>query len=128
MDNRLFIVNGKGKDTLLETIKLAVKTAGYRQIDGFRIDEKKGFVLLWHCNNGITIDEKTPEGVFSYVESYLESDAADYVEKKQWEQAYDSYDVTDQEGWVVYCEDWGHIGIDPYAIVAIKKAYLWYGK
>ena len=27
-----------------------------------------------------------------------------------------------------YIEDWGHVGDDFYAIVAIKPAYMWYGK
>jgi len=33
-----------------------------------------------------------------------------------------------EKGWRVYCEDWGKIDSDDYAFLAIKPAYIWYGK
>lgn len=130
-DNRLFKVNGNGSDLLLKTLKLALETSGFKQIDSYRIDPIKGFVLQWHCEKekSIELKEKTPEEVLPLIEEYLETDEADLTEKKRWESAFDDDGyVIDDPGWVVYCEDWGHIGADHYAIVAIKKVYMWYGK
>lgn len=129
-DNRLFRVNGCGSKLLLKTITLALDTSGFKEIDGYRIDPVKGLVLQWHCDGGIELTKKTIEEVFPLIEEYLKTDVAELTEFKRWEASYsDDYgDVTDEPGWVVYCEDWGHIGNDFYAIVAVKKAYMWYGR
>lgn len=129
-DNRIFHINGSGSKLLLKTLQLAVETAGYKRIDGYRIDDKKGFVLQWYCDDGIKLNSGTCEEVLPLIETYLETSESNLTEYKKWEAAFDDdyNDVIDEPGWVVYCEDWGHVGSDYYAIVAIKKAYMWYGK
>jgi hypothetical protein len=37
-------------------------------------------------------------------------------------------DVTEEEGWRVYTEFWGHVGGYHSAIVAVKPAWAWFGK
>lgn len=128
-DNRLFRVNGSGPDLLFDVLSLALKTVGQKEFASYYIDPKKGFVFQWlQHDKGNDISGKTPKEVIRMVMDYLDTPSAQDVENGDWENAYRDYDVIDEEGWVVYCEDWGHIGNDHYAIVAVKKAYLWYGK
>ncbi len=32
------------------------------------------------------------------------------------------------QGFLAFCEDWGHVANDPYAFAAIRPIYSWYGK
>jgi hypothetical protein len=54
MDNKIFSVNGRSKEQLEQTLKLALMDE-YGKVDkvkGWVFAPKKGFVLLWH------VDEK----------------------------------------------------------------------
>lgn len=110
----------------------------------------KGLILGWHASNGL-IELPTslgPEGILPIVWEYLQSNeaeaclqAAAAAEDKRghdkfrdgpkttsWSRNYRDGDVETTAGWQVYTEDWGHVGNNHYAICAVRKAYLWYGK
>lgn len=139
MDNRQFNVNGKGKEMLQATLQLAFAQEGSRTTaKGYVIDPKKGMILLWH-NETPGIPFPSPlnaDSVTNIVWDWLQTEP-EIEHESHWDQDYDDGDVSTDLGWRVYCEDWGHVCIGPsynhaaashYAIVAIKPAYMWYGK
>jgi hypothetical protein len=128
MDNRIFNVNGRGKDDLLAVLKIAFNQEGKKTTaKGYFIDPKLGMVLLWH-NDGKHQNFPsglTAESVVHVVWDWLESGPE--IECEGWDADYD-HDGSNSEGWRVFCEDWGHVGGNSYAIVAIKPAFMWHGK
>ena len=129
MNNRVFNVNGASLGLLLTTLKLAFdQWHNKAKTTGYTIDSKKGMILFW-CN----IDTKyslfpsplSAEEVAPVVWAWLQTNPT--IECKDWDANHD-HDGHNELGWRVYCEDWGHIGGNHYTIVAIKPAYIWYGK
>lgn len=139
MDNRLFNVNGHGKEMLAATLHLArVQEGGCwdfdkpRKIDGYYVDPQKGLLLLWHVSSSNPKHQKfiapmSPEAVTPMVLEWLKTDEALKIPLDRWERDAD-HDGSNSMGWRVYCEDWGHVGSDSYAFVAIKPVFLWHGK
>jgi len=132
MDNRVFNVNGTGDELLLQTLKLAFAQEGRNTTaNAWRETKKHGLILCWTIpdsspeNYNQFPSELTAEEVFPAVKKYLEK--AEDIEMKDWDANAD-HDGSNELGWRVYCEDWGHVDDDFYAIVAIKPAYMWYGK
>ncbi len=127
MDNRQFNVNGSGKEMLLNALKLAFEQKGRNTTaTGYIIDPKKGMILLWHNEKGTALPAPfNAEAACNFVWTWLESEPE--IECKGWD-ADNDHDGHNSLGWRVYCEDWGHVGHNHYAIVAVKPAYLWHGK
>jgi hypothetical protein len=126
-DNRIFNVNGKGDDLLLATLWLAFRQAGYSTAKAWRVDPVKGMILLWYATETDT-PFPAPMGadeVYHVVRQWLLSKPQ--AECVGWDADAD-HDGSNSLGWRVYCEDWGHVGDDHYAIVAVKPAWMWYGK
>jgi len=135
-DNRLFSVNGRGKEMLAATLAIAAQQHGDRPdtFEGWIDDPKKGLILVWHAEPGKAnkfISRLTASQVAEQVWPWLESikHVKPYtLELLQWEGNMD-HDGSNSIGWRVYCEDWGHVGpASSYAIVAVKPVYLWHGK
>lgn len=126
MDNRVFNVNGLGKDRLRDTLYLAFEQC--RKARGYIIDPKKGMLLLWGQCDGIILFPTglNSDGCAELVWSWLQSEPE--VECVGFDENLDDPDVMTELGWRVYCEDWGHIGDNHYTIVAVKPAYMWCGK
>jgi hypothetical protein len=129
MDNRIFNVNGTGKEALLATLKLAFDQGGERTTaKGYFIDPTKGMVLVWHCEGKEVTPFPAPlkaETAAVVAWEWLQTEPA--VECKDWDEDF-AHDGHNSAGWRVYCEDWGHVAGNRYAIVAIKPAYCWHGK
>lgn len=136
MDNRIFDVNGEGIDRLKQTISLAMDN--YSKVDGYRIDKKAGIVLLWHCDNKNPLHVKFPSPVspeMAAIMAYewvMSKDALETPDKDGWDKNAD-HDGSNERGWRAYVNEWGHIKLlkgddERYGIVAIKPAYIWYGK
>lgn len=135
MDNKIFDVNGEGLNRLRQTVALAMNK--WTKVEGYRIDKKAGAILLWH------VDEKDPEHIkfpsplkaevaASIVYGWVMSEAALIVpEKDMWDKDSE-HDGSNARGWRAYVNDWGHIdllqGTERYGIIAVKPAYIWYGK
>lgn len=139
MDNQIFNVNGLTKDQLTLTLKLALTDqyaksgeTGTKLVRGWRYSKSHGLILLW----AIREDDKR-HNVFPVPLNYsqiadiawewLNTQEAKLVPCEGWD-ANAEHDGDNEKGWRVYCEDWGHVDSDNLAIVAIKPAYLWYGK
>lgn len=137
MDNRIFNVNGRSKETLRAVLELAFEQEGANTAArGYIIDPKKGMVLLWS-----TTESGTPflaplkataatEMVWEWLQSKPE------IECEDWDKDLD-HDGHNVLGWRAFVEDWGHVAVGPnysgsggshYAIVAVKPAYIWMGK
>jgi hypothetical protein len=131
MDNRLFNVNGEGDAMLLRALELVFEQDNMKDAAAYRVDKEKGLILLWHRPDGREStpfpSDLTPKEVLPIVSAWLKSDEAKKVKGGKWEDDYE-HDGSNSEGWRVYCEDWGHIGDETYAICAIKHVYLWHGK
>lgn len=138
MDNRVFNVNGSGKAMLTEVLRLALWQHGGcrdsgrdRKADGYRMSNEDGLVLLWHVQPSKG-DQKfiTPlgaEALAEMVHEWLKTDEARSIPHADWDVDC-QHDGDNSEGWRVYCDRWGHVGGNSYAIVAIKHAYMWHGK
>ncbi|MBL4800193.1 MAG: hypothetical protein JKY50_22585 [Oleispira sp.] len=130
MDNRVFNVNGKGTDMLLQALKLVFSQEGQRTTCSSWAESKEhGLILTWCKGEG---DHDLPSDMdasscLSFVSSWLASDFAKDVVPSEWCGDTD-HDGHNSEGWQVYCEGWGHVGGNHYAICAIKPAYMWHGK
>lgn len=130
MDNRVFNVNGEGKEMLRDTLRLAFAQEGSNTTaKGYIIDPKKGMILLWYNENpsipfpsALNVDAAT-EVVWQWLQTEPQIE-----HESHWDQDYVDGDVSTDLGWRVYCEDWGHVARHHGAIVAIKPAYMWYGK
>lgn len=139
MDNRVFNVNGKGKEMLQATLQLAFAQEGSKTTaKAYYIDPKKGMLLLW-SNEPPGVPFPAPlnaDATTNVVWEWLQTNP-EIEHESHWDQDYNDSDVDTDLGWRVYCEDWGHVTIGPshsslavgrYAIVAVKPAYMWYGK
>lgn len=131
MDNRIFNVNGQGRDMLKKTLELAFLQQGDNTTcKGWRQTKDHGLILLWSDSREkanplpapMTADECVP-----MIEKWLETDFAKSVSLSRFCEDSD-HDGSNSEGWQVYCEDWGHVDHDCYAICAIKPAFMWHGK
>ena len=133
MDNRVFNVNGKGKELLLQTLTLAFAQSGFkpRQAAAWFVDKEKGLVLCWHgpeksIKANVFPTSLGADSITEIVFAWLQSDEAKTITLTDWDRDAD-HDGSNSLGWRVYCESWGHVKTH-YAIVAIKPAYMWYGK
>lgn len=142
MDNRLFNINGRTKEQLELAIKLLLldEYGDTKKVEGWYFDEKKGFVLTWYDSkdyiNPFTnrLGQKEPIEQSELVEllwKWKDSEEAKKVELCEWEEDTD-HDGSNEMGWRLYTEDWGHTyrgpSLDHYSIAAFKPCWLWYGK
>lgn len=144
MDNRIFRINGSGQDMLLQTLKLAFSQYGprfnhktkafenFQRCSGWSESVEHGLILHWSADaegvypfpGGTRLD---PEGIIGMVWNWLQTDFAKTVKLEEWCEDAD-HDGSNSEGWIVYVEDWGHVGGHFTSICAIKPAFLWHGK
>lgn len=134
MDNRLFSVNGKGKEMLRKALELAFMQEGNKTTAEAWIETKEhGLILSWFY-------EESNHNKFNKFLTPLSSDLATEIvwewlskakiedfKMNKWEENLD-HDGENIIGWHVYVGDWGHIHNITSAICAIKPVYLWLGK
>jgi hypothetical protein len=126
-DNIIFDVNGIEEEDLLNTLKLAFKISG-RNVEGWKIDNEKGLILFWDAENCNKLPTNlNAEQFFLAVVAFLKSEEAKNISCKDWDEKAD-HDGSNELGWRVYTEDWGMINGYEYSFLAVKPAYVWYGK
>lgn len=129
MDNRIFNVNGKSKEDLLQTIILALATSGSKDIKGWSVNPKKGLVLFSYGEKENKFPVPVaPSSIIDMVWDWLKTDEA---KKIPHENAWDSdhqHDGDNGIGWRVFVEDWGHVDGKWGVVACIKPAFMWYGK
>jgi hypothetical protein len=145
MDNKIFNVNGRTKEQLTLAVKLLLldEYNKNKKVSGWYFNQKKGFVLTWSVHDGYKAMPFTNRmGVPTPIEDtelvdilweWLHSDEAKTVTSNKWEGRVNDDDVSEEMGWRLYTEDWGHVNetgstIDHYSIAAFKMVYCWYGK
>lgn len=135
MDNRVFNVNGDGKEMLEATLMLAFQQAGHKsKAVSWRVT-KKGLILRWFRVNpesdggGNFLTPLKPKAAADLVWEWLQSEEGnpEHFEMTDWD-ADEDHDGSNSLGWRVYVDGWGHVSDDFYTICAIKPAYLWHGK
>lgn len=128
MDNRIFNVNGSTKEHLQKTLELAFGIVSDKcKCDGYFINPQYGMVLMrWLSDKDIPFPSPlTAESVTNIVWDWLKSNPQ--VEFKDWD-ANEDHDGSNSLGWRVYCENWGHVAGRSGTIVAVRPAFMWYGK
>ena len=129
-NNVLLNVNGKSDADLLDTLRLVFSMHSPKGAKGYIKDKEKGLILVWYTGSekeAVPFPGRlTAEEALPLVTAYLQSEDAESVEKKGWEEDTD-HDGSNGVGWRVYAEDWGHVKTH-YAICAVKRVFLWYGK
>jgi hypothetical protein len=140
MDNRIFRINGCGKQMLANVLELAIYQHGgcyefdrnNHKVKGWTFSQNHGLVLLWAPNENNPKHHKFiaplgPQALAETAYDWLATEEAKTVTHGQWEDDCD-HDGHNSQGWLVYCEDWGHVDGDWRAFAAVKPVYLWHGK
>lgn len=131
MDNRLFNVNGGGDELLEKTLEFAFAQESEKcTCSGWAQTKETGLILCWaQHDKDITPNcgDLTATQCMPMVCAWLQSDFAKTAIPGEWCGDTD-HDGHNSLGWQVYCDDWGHVGDQRYAICGIKPAYLWHGK
>jgi len=131
MDNRLFNVNGESPEMLEKALELALIQSNNKGFASWIVDPKKGLVLCWTDVNGGNAfmgGKQSAKAIVDQVVSWLRSEQAEAIPTDEMCETLDDMDVSNELGWQVYCEKWGHVGDNHYAICAVRPAYLWFGK
>ncbi len=132
-DNRVFNINGQGKEMLSLVMQLAFHQAGRREALGWMDNREKGLIFYGHQPSNPGQWERLPvpfdcaactELAWAYLSSELAWKA---IQLEGWDRNLE-HDGSNDRGWRVYCEDWGKVGESDDAIIAVTPAYLWYGK
>jgi len=151
MDNRIFNVNGKTKQQLALAVQalLLDEYDGIQKVKGWYFNKERGLVLTWYVGND-SGNKKTipftnrmgqpteiePDELVDILWDWLSSEQANEVELEGWDKKFEDSDVSNNAGWRLYVDEWGHVkegnkphdSIDHYSIAALTKAYMWYGK
>lgn len=144
-DNRQFRINGPMQDvgSLGMALEMACRlesgidrfaTAKVREIVGWTVSRKSGLVLFCYIPDGNSTINRLPaplnhrEAMAGIVVPYLRSEQSKDVELQGWDKNAD-HDGSNIDGWLVYLDDWGHIGDCCTGVVCgIKRVFLWLGK
>ncbi len=143
MDNRVFNINGRTKEQLQLAVRLLLldEYGQEQKVSGWYYTKEKGMVLTWYVGDkykatpftdrmGNPNDIKYDELV-ELLFNWLDTESAKNVICEGDDENAD-HDGSNELGWRLYTEDWGHINeghsIDHYSIAAFKPAWLWYGK
>jgi hypothetical protein len=129
VNNRIFNVNGRGSTELEHVLQLAFNQCHPNtRATHYLTHPQKGMILLSYGDKNAHPFPAplTAQTAASQVWNWLQSNPE--CECIGWDKGIDDSDVTTKIGWRVYCEDWGHVDHNHAAIIAIKPAWLWYGK
>jgi len=130
MDNKVFNVNGESKEKLIKTMELAF---GRETAKSWFFDKEKGLIFYWLLSgreNKSSTDFPSPLDAIRAADTawdWLQGKEAGSMSCDGWDANAD-HDGDNGKGFRVYCEDWGHVGDNVYAIIAVRPAYMWYGK
>lgn len=113
---------------LTKAMEIAFEGAAGGKAEAYAIDPKKGLVFLWHKAEPRTVSETI---VFNLPFKLDATGAADFAKRWLAEQDYGQqpdHDGDNGEGWRLYNETWGHVEGYTYGFVAVKPAWIMYGK
>jgi hypothetical protein len=138
-DNKLFNINGKGKEMLDVTLQLAIYQhwgalkSAIREMTftGWRFDSQAGLVLTTYDtprkDYNVFVTPLTTEQTAEFVINQIARPEYKDIPLGHWEDDCD-HDGHNSHGWRAYMGDWGQIGSDWHSLLAVKPVYLWHGK
>lgn len=128
MDNPIFRVNGEGQERLIDTLKLVFNNSHAKS---WSISSEHGFIFHWVDDVPGVSPLPVPLSSSECASMATKWLKAQFVERtvmlEPWCEDF-KHDGHNTKGWLVYVNDWGHIGNSRYVICGIKPAYIWHGK
>lgn len=131
-DNCKLQIVGDDKEYFETAMKLAFALCPGGKAVGYAVSGSHGLILYWHrevSNNNIVpfpfpmqCDEASVM-VWGWLKSV---NYADF--KYPHEICCLDHDGDNGTGYMIYNEEWGHVNGDSYAFIAIRPAFVWYGK
>lgn len=122
-DNAIFNVNGEGLERLKKVLAVTFETFA-----GYRVHERFGLILYsYKCERATMFPVPiTPSQAAEMAFKWLDTPEAKNIPCEGWDSNAD-HDGSNEKGWRVYTEDWGHADGD-WNCVIVRPAYMWYGK
>lgn len=132
-DNRVFDVNGVDDKHLKKAIDLAFMIDSERAIAKYYlVTEDKGLIFFAYKSDSLVANilpvPLDAEGVYEFTKEWLKSNAAQNIKLDGFFDTANDCDVSEDWGWRVYLEQWGHVGNHWGVICAISPSWIWYGK
>lgn len=151
----VFNVKGRTIEQLEKAVDLLLfnEYGKYETIKGWYFEPEQGLVLTWYVGesqpkaiaftNRMGIAEPiSKEELVETLWNWLFTEQAKQVTYKEyhdwdhnhdWDHKLDDIDVSEDLGWRLYTDSWGHVKegeytIDHYSIAAFKPSWCWYGK
>lgn len=129
-NNKIFNVNGRGLERLIQTFELVGDSKLRSSFRGCMIDKDNG--LIWVCmeRKGAIMYPValTPKQAAEISFTWLDSKEAKSIPCTGLDSNYD-HDGHNELGWRAFVGEWGRVGDAGIAtVIAVKPAYLWYGK
>ena len=132
MDNRVFNYRGRTKAQFMLAFKLALLDEYGREqrVSSWEVDTNKGLIFNWVSSRGNAfLMPLNAETAAEMAWDWLQSDEAKKIQADDGGGSYiNDCDVSNELGFRIYNETWGHVGTNQYAIIAIRPSYCWYGK
>jgi hypothetical protein len=149
MDNKVFNVKGRTIEQLEKAVDLLLfnEYGEYDKVAGWYFVPNKGLILTWYV--GESQPEAKPftnrwgqpepiskEELVETLWNWLFTEQAKqvtYDELGDWDKQLNDSDVSENLGWRLYTDSWGHVEktkhtIDHYSVAAFKPSWCWYGK
>lgn len=129
-DNKIFNVNGRGLDRLIQAFELVEENKTRMGFRGCLIDKDIGLIWVRMACDGATMYPVplTPRQAAEISFTWLSSKEAQSVPCTGLDANYD-HDGHNELGWRAFVGEWGRVGTAGIAtLIAVKPAYLWYGK
>lgn len=120
-DNRAFNVNGRGKESLRDVLRIAFAQWGEKTTAvSYTIDPKNGLTFQWHNEKGLAFPSPLgSDDAAAVAWTWLESSPKTECVGND---ANADHDGDNSLGWRVY------YGGGSYCIATVKPAFLWHGK
>lgn len=150
MDNKVFNVKGRTIEQLEKAVDLLLfnEYGEHDKVRGWYFVPEKGLILTWHVGNDYLkatpftnrMGIPTPIDKEELVETlwnWLFTEQAKLVtyneQQHNWDIRLGDFDGSQDLGWRLYTDSWGHIEesmstIDHYSVAAFKPSWCWYGK
>lgn len=125
MDNRVISIRSEGREAFDMAVRLLFDNAPSGKASSFYKNKEKGLVIRWGtvqpdatalvCSMGW---KEVADMAWTWMLSVPDEERGDRCD----------HDGSDGKGFHVYCEDWGHVGGDHFAFMAVRPIWAWCGK
>lgn len=123
MDNFEMRVLSMVKTHFEMALRMAFDAAPGKKATHYRVTKKHGFIFCWHESEHKDVQPLPYEMGFAEAVPF----AWGWLKKQDYGREPD-HDGSNQKGFLIYNEDWGHVDGDSYAFIAIKPEWAMQGK